>query len=97
MLIGNFKKGGLFGREEAVSLEFQVAQAGIGGATSCKISDHLANGIHREEEEMQRQEGRRFSSVFAPLEKTNVSPVSQKGQKRRTQRKNNSLHEWPIG
>jgi hypothetical protein len=48
MLIGNFKKGGFFGREEAVSLEFQIAQAGIGGATACKISEHLPEGIHRE-------------------------------------------------
>jgi len=48
MLIGNFKKGGLFGREEAVSLEFQIAQAGIGGARNCNIPKHLTNGINRE-------------------------------------------------
>ena len=49
ILIGNFKQGGLSGREEAVSLEFQIAQAGIGGTTACKISEHLTSGIHREE------------------------------------------------
>ena len=48
MLIGNFKKGGLFWWEEAVSLEFQIAQAGIGGAMAYKISEHLPQGIHRE-------------------------------------------------